>query len=393
MPIKTHINVGTIGHVDHGKTTVSSAITKVMAAAYGGRGRALDEIDSSPEERMRGITINLAHVEYESDKRHYAHVDCPGHSDHVKNMITGASQMDGAILLVDASQGAEQQTREHVLLARQVGVEQVVVFVNKLDVADAELVELVVIETEELLRQHGYANVPIVKGSALAALQAIDEGLPNDPRTHCIRELVAALDTFPDPARDFASPFLMPIEDIFTIEGRGTVVTGRVERGVLPLGGAVEIVGLRDGTGARAAVVTGIQSFHRDRKEARAGESVGLLLRGVPRDDVVRGQVVTVPGAVRPHANGDAEIYVLSAAEGGRHTPFQSGYRPQFFFGATDVTGTLELHDGENTSAKPGERMHIRFALDREIGLEPGMRFALREGKCTIGAGVVTAIR
>jgi elongation factor Tu len=386
---KVHMNVGTIGHVDHGKTTLTSAITKVMAAVHGGRGKSLEEIDSSPEERMRGITIVLAHVEYESDARHYAHVDCPGHADYVKNMITGASQMDAAILLVDGSQGPEHQTREHVLLARQVGVEHVVVFVNKIDVADAELVDLVVIETDELLRAQGYAGVRIVKGSALAALRAVDEGAPGDPRTQCIRELVAALDALPDPARDFAAPFLMPIEDIFTIEGRGTVVTGRVDRGVLPLGATVEIVGLRAGVSARTAVVTGIQSFHRDRKEARAGESVGLLLRGVPRDDVERGQIVAVPGAVRPHAVGDAEIYVLSAAEGGRHTPFQSGYRPQFFFGATDVTGTLEL---SSESGSPGERMRIHFALDREIGLEPGMRFALREGKRTVGAGIVTAV-
>jgi len=386
---KVHFNVGTIGHVDHGKTTLTSAITKVMAAMHGGRGKSLEEIDSSPEERLRGITIVLAHVEYESAERHYAHVDCPGHADYVKNMITGASQMDGAILLVDASQGPEQQTREHVLLARQVGVEHLVVFVNKIDVADPELVDLVVLETEELLRAHGYVGASIVKGSALVALRAIDEGLPGDPRANSIRELVAALDALPDPARDFAAPFLMPIEDIFTIEGRGTVVTGRVDRGVLPLGGTVEIVGLRDGAEIRTAVVTGIQSFHRNHKEARAGESVGLLLRGVPRDDVVRGQVVAVPGSVRPHTRGDAEIYVLSAAEGGRHTPFETGYRPQFFFGATDVTGTLEL---DRDNANPGERARIRFALDREIGLEPGMRFALREGKRTVGAGIVTTV-
>jgi elongation factor Tu len=390
---KVHMNVGTIGHVDHGKTTLTSAITKVMAAMHGGRGKALEEIDSAPEERMRGITINLAHVEYDSDKRRYAHVDCPGHADYVKNMITGASQMDGAILLVDASQGPEQQTREHVLLARQVGVENVVVFVNKIDVADPELVDLVVLETEELLRSQGYVQVPIVKGSALAALRAMDEGAPDDPRTQCIRDLVAALDTFPDPVRDFAAPFLMPIEGVVTIEGRGTVVTGRVERGVLPVGASVEIVGLRDGAEVRTAVVTGIQSFHRDRKEARAGESVGLLLRGVARDDVARGQVVAVPGAVRSHAVGDAEIYLLSAAEGGRHTPFQSGYRPQFFFGATDVTGTLELPSGQPAAGSPGERVRIHFELDREIGLEPGMRFALRDGKRTVGAGIVTAVQ
>jgi elongation factor Tu len=388
---KVHLNVGTIGHVDHGKTTLTSAISQVMAAMHGGRGKAFEEIDSSPEERMRGITINLAHVEYESDERHYAHVDCPGHADYVKNMITGASQMDGAILLVDASQGPEQQTREHVLLARQVGVEHVVVFVNKIDVADPELVDLVVLETEELLRSHGYTDAPIVKGSALAALRAVEDGVSGDPRTQCIRDLVAALDRFPAPVRDFDAPFLMPIESIVTIEGRGTVVTGRIERGVLPLGATVEIVGLREGAEARTAVVTGIQSFHRDRKEARAGESVGLLLRGVPRDSVVRGQIVVVPGSVQPHASGDAEVYVLSAAEGGRHTPFQNGYRPQFFFGATDVTGTVELAS-DDASGTPGERVRVLFELDREIGLEAGMRFALREGNKTVGAGIVTAV-
>jgi elongation factor Tu len=389
---KLHLNVGTIGHVDHGKTTLTSAITKVMAAAHGGRGKSLSEIDSAPEERTRGITINLAHVEYESDARHYAHIDCPGHADYVKNMITGASQMDGAILLVDASQGPEPQTREHVLLARQVGVEHLVVFVNKTDVADPELIDLVVLETEELLRAHGYQAVPIVKGSALAAVQAADEGKPEDPRGDCIRELVRAMDTsIPDPVRDFDAPFLMPIEDVFTIEGRGTVVTGRVERGALPLGASVEIVGLYDGDHPRAVVVTGIQSFHRDRKDARAGDNVGLLLRGVHRDEVVRGQVVSVPGSIRSHVQGEGELYVLSAAEGGRRTPFASGYRPQFFFGATDVTGTLDLPDG--ASATPGARARIAFLLDHPIGLEPGMRFALREGKKTVGAGIVTTVR
>jgi len=386
---KLHLNVGTIGHVDHGKTTLTSAITKVMALAYGGRARSLEQIDSAPEERMRGITINLAHVEYESAVRHYAHIDCPGHADYVKNMITGASQMDGAILLVDGSQGLEAQTREHVLLAKQVGVGHLVVFINKTDVADPELLELVALEVQELLAAHGFVGSPIVKGSALLAIRAVDEG-KQDERIGPIRALVEAMDThFPDPTRDFASPFLMPIEDVFTIEGRGTVVTGRVDRGVLPVGQTVEIVGLVDDDGARAVVVTGIQSFHRDRSEARAGENVGLLLRGIKRDEVVRGQVLAVPGSIRPHAEGEAEVYVLSAKEGGRHTPFSSGYKPQFFFGSTDVTGSIETEQLVN----PGDHARVGFRLQRAIGVEPGMRFALREGGRTVGAGVVLTVR
>jgi elongation factor Tu len=385
---KKHLNVGTIGHVDHGKTTLTSAITKVMAAAYGGRARALADIDSTPEERMRGITINLAHVEYESATRHYAHIDCPGHADYVKNMITGASQMDGAIVLVDGSQGPEAQTREHVLLAKQVGVKHVVVFVNKTDVADRELLPIVEMETKELLAAHDFADTPVIKGSALQAIQAIDEGKPDDPRTQCIRDLVHAMDAFfPDPERDFASPFMMAIEDVFTIEGRGTVVTGRVDRGVLPIGASVEVVGLAGDP--RVVVVTGIQSFHKDRPEARAGENVGLLLRGVRRDEVERGHVITVPGAIASHARGEAELYVLDPKEGGRHTPFGSGYMPQFFFGPIDVTGAIDI-PGE--IVRPGERVRIRFALQRAIGIEPGMRFALREGRKTVGAGIVLAV-
>jgi elongation factor Tu len=301
---KLHLNVGTIGHVDHGKTTLTSAITKVMAASYGGRARSLEQIDSAPEERTRGITINLAHVEYESRIRHYAHVDCPGHADYVKNMITGASQIDGAILLVDGSQGPQEQTREHVLLAKQVGVKHVVVFVNKTDVADPELLELVVLETQELLATHGFVGSPVVKGSALRAIHAVDEGNPDDERAAPIRALVDAMDThFPDPQRDVTSPFMMPIEDVFTIEGRGTVVTGRVERGVLPVGANVEIIGLRDDGKPRVVVVTGVQSFHKDRPDAKAGENVGLLLRGVRRDEVVRGQIVSArEGGWAPHA-------------------------------------------------------------------------------------------
>ena len=389
---KLHVNVGTIGHVDHGKTTLTSAITQVMAALHGGKAMGFDQIDSAPEERVRGITINLAHVEYESEARHYAHVDCPGHADFIKNMITGASQMDGAILLVDGSQGPQPQTLEHVLLARQVGVEHMVVFVNKTDVADPELLALVMLETEDLLAAHGYREVTFVKGSALAAMQAMAEGRVMDPRTECIRDLVAALDArIPDPARDYASPFLMPVEDVFTIDGRGTVVTGRVQRGVLRKGATVEIIGLVDEEARpRAVVVTGIQSFHKDRPEARAGENVGLLLRGVARDEVVRGQVVSIPGAVRPHAAGDAEVYVLSAKEGGRHTPFGSGYKPQFFFGTADVTGTVDV---EGALVQPGDRARIGFVLQHPIGVEAGMRFAIREGGKTVGAGIVTAVR
>jgi elongation factor Tu len=381
---KLHLNVGTIGHVDHGKTTLTSAITKVMAAEGRARARSLEQIDSTPEERMRGITINLAHVEYESHARHYAHVDCPGHADYVKNMITGASQMDGAILLVDGSQGPEAQTREHVLLARQVGVEHLVVLVNKVDVADPELVDLVVMETEELVRAQGYTDTPVIRGSALCAARAIDEGRPDDPYVESIRALVRALDLhIPDPKRDYDAPFLMPVQDVCTIPGRGTVVTGRVDRGVLRVGSAIEIVGE-----GRAITVTGIQSFHKDKEEARAGENVGLLLRGVGRDEVARGMVISAPGAIEPHARGEAELYVLGAKEGGRHTAFATGYRPQFFFGSIDVTGTLEVED----VVLPGARARVRFALDRPIALDKGVRFALREGKRTIGAGFVVTV-
>jgi elongation factor Tu len=319
----------------------------------------------------------VAHVEYESARRHYAHIDCPGHADFVKNMITGASQMDAAVLLVDASKGPELQTREHVLLAKQVGVKHVVVFINKCEVADAELVDLVDLETRELLGLHGYGDVAVIRGSALRALEHGD--------TDCIVRLVDALDAVPDPVRDFTAPFLMPIEDVFTIEGRGTVVTGRVARGVLRVSEAVEIVG-RDGV----IVVTGIESFHKKRTEARAGENVGLLLRGIGRDEVVRGQVVSVPGVVTAHDAGFAEIYVLSAKEGGRHTPFSSGYAPQFFFGGSDATGVIAVSDDNHV--EPGARATVSFVLQRAIAIEPGMRFALREGGITVGAGVVTTI-
>jgi elongation factor Tu len=368
---KIHVNVGTIGHVDHGKTTLTSALTKAAATRFGGKEIGYSEIDKSPEERRRGITIHATHVEYETAKRHYAHIDCPGHADYVKGMIVGASQMDGAILLVDGTQGIGPQTREHVLLARQVGVEHLVVFINKVDVADAEILDVVELEIAELCAAHGY-NAKISRGSAL--------------RGDGVSELLDAIDTcIPDPPRDFAAAFLMPVEDVFSIEGRGTVVTGRVARGVLPVGAKVELVGCeRDDV-----VVTGIQAFHRDLKEARAGENVGLLLRGVHHSEVERGVVVATPGSIRPHTVGEAELYVLGANEGGRKKPFGSGYRPQFFFGATDVTGTLDVGD---VTVFPGDRVKARFALNRAVGFEPGTRFALREGGLTIGAGVVTAV-
>jgi elongation factor Tu len=389
MFTKEHVNVGTIGHVDHGKTTLTAAITQVMAALRGGKAKTLAEIDSAPEEQARGITINIAHVQYESETRHYAHVDCPGHADFVKNMITGASQMDGAILLVDGSQGIGPQTREHVLLAKQVGVGHLVVFVNKTDIADPELLELVVLEVEELLATFGYAFVPIVRGSALRALEACVAGRVADEATACIRELVATLDVaVPVPKRDLAAPFFLTVEDVFTIDGRGTVATGRVTRGVLPKGATVEIVGGRE---PRTVVVTGIQSFHRDRAEAKAGDNVGLLLRGVGRDEIERGQALVAPGSVLPHETGEAELFVLTAKEGGRHTPFGAGYKPQFFFGATDVTGVVERIE-ETDLVAPGDRAHVGFTLGRAVPLEVGMRFAIREGGKTVGAGAVTRV-
>jgi len=379
---KQHINVGTIGHVDHGKTTLTAAITKVMAARNGGRALAFDEIDNAPEEKERGITIAASHVQYESSARCYAHIDCPGHADYVKNMITGASQMDGAILLVDGSQGPQPQTREHVVLARQVGVEHLVVFVNKVDIADPEMLDLVELEVQELLATYGYRNVPFVRGSALRALQGTDEA--------CIVQLVEVMDAhLPVPARDLEAPFLMPIEGVCTIPGRGTVVTGRVERGRLVLGTTVEVVGRSEGK-PLAVVVTGIQAFHRDIPSADAGLNVGLLLRGVERNVVDRGQVVIAPGSLQPHLAGRAEVLTLSAKEGGRHTPFGSGYRPQFHFGAADVSATLDV--GERGSVGPGERAELTFRLDKPVACEPGMRFAIREGGRTVGAGFVTAV-
>ena len=383
---KPIVNVGTIGHVDHGKTTLTAALTQVMAARHGGKPLEFDQIDSAPEEKRKGVTINLAHVEYDSAVRRYAHVDCPGHADYVKNMITGASQMDGAILLVDATQGSQDQTREHVLLARQVGVPHLVVFVNKMDVADSELVDLVVLEIDELLRQFGYADVPIVKGSALRALQAAANGRLDDPWVATIDELVATMDrAIPEPMRDLTAPFLMPVEGVHTITGIGTVVTGRVSRGVVMVGDTLEVVGRRDGE--RAVVITGVESFHREQREARAGENVGLRLRNVDRGEIVRGQVLVAPGSVKPHRQCRAELYLLTSREGGRAKPIRAGYRPQLFVGATDVTATL----GIEQEIAPGGRAEVALALDRPVALEPGVRFALREGGRTIGAGVVTA--
>ena len=383
---KPILNVGTIGHIDHGKTTLTAALTQVMAARHGGKPLAFDQIDSAPEEKKKGVTINLAHVEYDSAVRRYAHVDCPGHADYVKNMITGASQMDGAILLVDATQGSQDQTREHVLLARQVGVPHLVVFVNKMDVADPELVDLVVLEVDELLRQFGYVDVPIVKGSALRALHAVTSGQLDDPWVATIDELVATMDrAIPEPVRDLAAPFLLPVEGVHTITGIGTVVTGRVSRGVVAVGDTLEVVGRSDGE-PRALVINGIESFHREQREARAGENVGLRLRNVDRGDIVRGQVLVAPGSVKPHRRCLAELYLLSAKEGGRARPIRAGYRPQLFLGATDVTATLAI----DVELPPGGRAEVALALDRPVALEPGVRFALREGGRTIGAGVVT---
>lgn len=388
---KIHVNVGTIGHVDHGKTTLTSAISQTQSVSFGGKAKKFADIDSAPEEKARGITINTAHVEYESATRHYAHIDCPGHADYVKNMITGASQMDGAILLVDGSQGPQKQTVEHILLARQVGVKYMVVFVNKCDVADPELLDLVEMEVSEQLESQGYTNVPFIRGSALRALEAVESGNGASAACDCIRQLVSSLDTtIPDPTRDFTSAFMMPIEDTFTISGRGTVVSGRVDRGVLKPMETIEIVGLADDGKPRQVVVTGIQAFHKDIPEARAGQNVGLLLRGVKKEEVERGQLIAAPGSITPHSKGTAEIFVLTEKEGGRHKPFGTGYSPQFYFGTTDVTGTLDV--GTVGSVNPGDRATVEFTLQKPVGLEKGSRFAIREGGKTIGAGIVTEV-
>jgi elongation factor Tu len=375
---KALINVGTIGHVDHGKTTLTAALTQVMAQRHGGTALGFEQIDSAPEERRRGVTINLAHVQYESAIRRYSHVDCPGHADYVKNMITGASQMDGAILLVDGTQGSQDQTREHVLLAKQVGVRDLVVFVNKMDVADPELVDLVVLEVGELLAQFGYGGAPIVRGSALGALTG-------DARwVESIVELVATMDrAIPEPVRDFTSPFLMTVEGVHTIEGIGTVVTGRPSRGVIAVGDTLELADM-----GKPIVVTGIESYHCEQREARAGESVGLRLRNVPRGEIARGQVLAVPGSIAAHQTCRAELYLLTKREGGRATPIRAGYRPQLFIGATSVTATV----GADAELAPGARAEVDLALDRAVAIEAGVRFALREGGKTVGAGVITQV-
>ena len=385
---KPHLNVGTIGHVDHGKTTLTAAITKVCAEAFGGEFQSFDAIDNAPEERERGITISTSHVEYDSPNRHYAHVDCPGHADYVKNMITGAAQMDGAILVVSAADGPMPQTREHILLANQVGVPYIVVFLNKADmVDDEELVELVEMEVRELLDQYDFPgdDTPIIIGSALKAL----EGDESEIGTQAILKLVETLDTYiPEPVREIDKPFLMPIEDVFSISGRGTVVTGRIARGVIKVGEEVEIVGIKDTV---KTTCTGVEMFRKLLDEGRAGENVGVLLRGTKREDVERGQVLTAPGAVTPHTKFEGEVYVLSKDEGGRHTPFFKGYKPQFFFETTDVTGDVELPEGTEM-VMPGDNVLMSVDLIAPIAMEEGQKFAIREGGRTVGAGVVTKI-
>ena len=382
---KEHVNIGTIGHIDHGKTTLTSAITKTLAERGLAEAKAYDQIDGAPEEKARGITINTAHVEYQTAKRHYAHVDCPGHADYVKNMITGAAQMDGAILVVSAADGPMPQTREHILLARQVGVPKIVVFMNKCDqVDDPELLDLVEMEIRELLGEYGYdTECPIIRGSALKAL----EGDPEAEKS--IRDLMAAVDEYiPSPVRDTEKPFLMSIEDVFTITGRGTVVTGRVERGILKLNDEVEIVGLRP---TQKSVVTGIEMFRKTLDFAEAGDNAGVLLRGISRDDVERGQVLAKPGSVTPHTKFTASVYVLSKEEGGRHTPFFSNYRPQFYFRTTDVTGVIELPAGVEM-VMPGDKVDMTVELIAPVALEKGTKFSIREGGRTVGAGVISEI-
>ncbi len=385
---KPHVNVGTIGHVDHGKTTLTAAITKVMSEVYGSAAVAFDEIDKAPEEKARGITISTAHVEYETNNRHYAHVDCPGHADYVKNMITGAAQMDGGILVVNAADGPMPQTREHILLARQVGVPALVVFLNKVDqVDDEELLELVEMEIRELLSEYEFPgdDIPIVKGSALAALEGRDDAIGSEQ----IVELMKAVDEYvPEPVRALDMPFLMPVEDVFSISGRGTVVTGRVERGVVKVGEEIEIVGIRD---TQKTTCTGVEMFRKLLDQGEAGDNIGALLRGVGREDVQRGQVLAAPGSITPHTKFKGEAYILTKDEGGRHTPFFTNYRPQFYFRTTDVTGVVTLDDGVEM-VMPGDNITMNVELIAPIAMDEGLRFAIREGGRTVGAGVVATI-
>jgi elongation factor Tu len=385
---KPHVNVGTIGHVDHGKTTLTAAITTILAAKFGGEAKAYDQIDAAPEEKARGITINTAHVEYETEKRHYAHVDCPGHADYIKNMITGAAEMDGAILVVSAADGPMPQTREHILLARQVGVPYIIVFMNKCDmVDDAELIELVEMEVRELLSKYEFPgdDIPIIKGSALKAM----EGDKGELGEIAIMQLADALDSYiPQPERAIDKPFLLPIEDVFSISGRGTVVTGRVERGVVKVGEEIEIVGIRPTV---KTICTGVEMFRKLLDQGQAGDNVGVLLRGTKREEVERGQVLAKPGSIKPHTHFVAEVYVLSKDEGGRHTPFFNGYRPQFYFRTTDVTGACELPAGIEM-VMPGDNVQMTVKLIAPIAMEDGLRFAIREGGRTVGAGVVAKI-
>jgi elongation factor Tu len=390
---KPHVNVGTIGHVDHGKTTLTAAITMRQAKKFGGDIRSYAEIDNAPEERERGITINTSHVEYESDKRHYAHVDCPGHADYIKNMITGAAQMDGAILVIAATDGPMAQTREHILLARQVGVPAIVVFINKCDqVDDDELLELVEMEVRELLSQYEFPgdDIPVIRGSALKACESLQaDGDPDSADCKSIADLIDAVDSYiPDPVRPLDQPFLMPIEDVFSIEGRGTVVTGRVERGIIKVGQEVSIVGIRDTV---KTTVTGVEMFRKLLDQGQAGDNVGCLLRGIKKEDVERGQVLAIPNSITPHTRFKAEVYVLSTEEGGRRTPFMDGYRPQFYFRTTDVTGVCKLPEGVQM-VMPGDNVSMEVDMIAPIAMEKGLRFAIREGGRTVGAGRVSDI-
>ena len=389
---KPHVNIGTIGHVDHGKTTTTAAITKYLSLMGRANFEAYDAIDSAPEEKARGITINTAHVEYETENRHYAHVDCPGHADYVKNMITGAAQMDGAILVVSAADGPMPQTREHILLARQVGVKYIVVYLNKCDmVDDAELLDLVEMEVRDLLTEYGFPgdDIPVIKGSSLNVLESTSKD-PNDPVYQPIKELMDAVDSYiPTPERPVDQPFLMPIEDIFSITGRGTVATGRVERGEVKVSDEVEIVGLS--TEKKKSVVTGVEMFRKLLDQAEAGDNIGVLLRGIQRTDIERGQVLSKPGSIHPHTKFTAQVYVLTKEEGGRHTPFFNGYRPQFYFRTTDVTGVIELPAGTEM-VMPGDNVDMTIELITPIAMEEGLRFAIREGGRTVGSGVVAKI-